>query len=407
MPADQTTVFLHRPPGESASVIGGGVARVAYAERAVLQTAHGRVLVKSVKRGADGSFTGEIYAVMPREPEVAIGDHANFSERHVFAFKVADGAVPPSEPGAVATVIAKPETKVDATATGDDEIAQMARTFEASFGQLDTAAPNEEARPSAVPASGEASLFDMDISAALQDLPAPTVAPVQVQPPRSQPAAKAPKPQHKDAALSTAEAMSMLRAAEHKGSVARNATRDSSPARPPPAPRPIIETPKPPVTAPPPAPTARADAVVAQPRRADIDPAPRPISEAAATPPTPATKPAVAAPQRPVEPAVAPPRRVFEPNVTEKPATPAATAPESTQVPVIAHAPASRLQETEETPKPGAPIAPPPAEARITCRECGSPLSIPPAADDESPEEYRKVSCRSCGRINQVKNVKR
>lgn len=82
-------VLLHRPGGEAAVLIGGGVARPEQATRAVLQTADGGVLVKAIQRQADGSFIGEVYGVTPRQRSVALGDLVSFRESQIFTFKPA------------------------------------------------------------------------------------------------------------------------------------------------------------------------------------------------------------------------------------------------------------------------------------------------------------------------------
>jgi hypothetical protein len=367
MPADQATVFLHRPPNEKPSVLGGGVATVADAERVVLQTAHGRVLVRSVKKEPDGTFTGHVYAVMPREPDVAIGDEVRFSETQVFALKAAEGA-------ATATVdtAAKAEARErghgPAPGVADDEIAQMARTFEASFRQFDTAASQDE--PRAAPASSDASSFDLDIAAVLQDLPPPRATAVNADPARTQPAPKAaaPEEKEKDAALSTAEAMSILRAAEQKGSAARRGPADAVAAEPAPVP----VTPKP---------LAPEPAAASTPPPPPLDSRPA----AALTPRTPAANPDV----RQTEPMPRATNPVPVPLPTPLAARPVAAAPE----PV----------EAQATSAPLAPLAPPAPDVKITCRECGSTLIVPPAAEDAAAGQTRKVSCRTCGRINEVK----
>lgn len=390
MSAEQGTVFLHRAPGDKASVIGGGAARIAEAERVALQTAHGRVLVRSISRDPDGSFAGEVYAVMPREPHAGVGDHVCFHESQIFAFKVAEGAAP---------------------ADADDEIAQMTRTFEESFGQFDAAAPKE--RPPVSPASSDASLFDMDISAVLQDLPASPASPSPSERPRAQPVARAPRAAQKDATLSTAEAVSILRAAEQKGGTARQGTVASAIAAPAsapkPEPKPVVGPPARPVAAPPVAPMRHVAAETTEPKPAEsITPAARPVTEPVPSPPEPAAKLLASAPPRPVEAAIEQPRRVFQPGAAEtKPVT---GAPEPLKpaplppVPAVANAIAPGAPAHVDVPP--APVTPAAPDVKINCRECGSTLVVSPEVDDASESQRRKVSCRTCGRINEVKSVK-
>ena len=111
MSAKPAPVFLHRPQGVDALQIGGGVHRKDKPVRAVLQTSHGGVLVRSVVRQPDGAFTGEVYGIMPHEPGVARGERVRFEESQIFSFKGDENI--------------------------DSELAEMARVFEEGWQELD------------------------------------------------------------------------------------------------------------------------------------------------------------------------------------------------------------------------------------------------------------------------------
>jgi len=103
-----------------------------------------------------------------------------------------------------------------------------------------------------------------------------------------------------------------------------------------------------------------------------------------------------------MQPALTPPRRVFQPGVAEsKPVTPVVKAPKPAPDPVLPKDTApSRPVHAEVTPAAATPALP---DVKITCRECGSTLIVPPAANEASEGEQTKVSCRKCGRINEIK----
>lgn len=104
-------VFLHRPEGVDALQIGGGAQRKDKPVRAVLQTAHGGVLVRAVVRQPDGAFTGEVYGVMPHEPGVARGERVRFEESQIFSYKGDENI--------------------------DTDLAEMARVFEEGWQELE------------------------------------------------------------------------------------------------------------------------------------------------------------------------------------------------------------------------------------------------------------------------------
>ena len=105
-------VFLHRPEGIDALPIGGGAPGPYKPVRAVLQTANGGVLVRSVVRQPDGAFTGEVYGIMPRETSVARGERVRFEDSQIFSFK--------------------------SGASMDSELAEMARVFHEGWEALET-----------------------------------------------------------------------------------------------------------------------------------------------------------------------------------------------------------------------------------------------------------------------------
>ncbi|HEX2827022.1 MAG TPA: hypothetical protein VHP37_11795 [Burkholderiales bacterium] len=113
--------FLHRPAGTDALPTAGSVARTDQAVRAVLRTADGGVLISSIARRPDGSFSGEVYGVTPRERAVAVGDRVTFSESQIFTYKTSGG---------------------EGTSRDEVERAQMIRAFGEAF--RDAAAPSTE-----------------------------------------------------------------------------------------------------------------------------------------------------------------------------------------------------------------------------------------------------------------------
>lgn len=119
-------VFLHRAQGVEAMPIGGGCAARPYKPmRAVLQTAHGGVLVRSIVRQPDGTFSGDVYGIMPREQSVARGERVRFAESQIFTFK-SDDAV-------------------------DAELAEMQQAFEENLREIEAQPPKGRipARPRA------------------------------------------------------------------------------------------------------------------------------------------------------------------------------------------------------------------------------------------------------------------
>jgi hypothetical protein len=211
MALEPTPVFLHRPGRAPAASIDGSAARPERAVRAVLQTADGGVLVKSIKRQPDGSFIGEVYGVTPRQRHVAPGDPVSFSESQIFTFKAAD---------------------VEPVSPGDTEVADMAKAFDDGFSGADAHIVSPAA--AAGPAVADFS-FDLGADAsrdhpekkpapavAAESRPAPAAAPAPAPapPPAAPAAAAAPIPAAPptsaplDPELSTAEAYSMLGASE-------------------------------------------------------------------------------------------------------------------------------------------------------------------------------------------------
>jgi hypothetical protein len=197
---ERTPVFLHRPERAPAASIDGSAARSERAVRAVLQTADGGVLVKSIKRQPDGSFIGEVYGTTPRQRHVAPGDPVSFSESQIFTFKAAD--VEPMSPG-------------------DAEVADMARAFDDSFSGADAHIVSPAA--AAGPAVADFS-FDLRADATRdqpEKKPPPAVA-AESRPARAAAPAPAPAPAPAaprssaplDQELSTAEAYSILAASE-------------------------------------------------------------------------------------------------------------------------------------------------------------------------------------------------
>jgi hypothetical protein len=197
-------LFLERPQGTDALPVAGSVARPAEAIRAVLQTADGGVLVKSVRREADGSFTGEVYGVTPQQRQVAVGDRVTFSEPQIFRFKTADvGNIDPAE----------------------IETAEMIRAFAESF--RNAAAP-EAARPVAADVSPPDLPMDVETPPVVEPLDPPSMEPAEIE--RPPVAASAPPPKT-DSDISIADAYATLRATEQPSSpdpVAEPA-RDESP----------------------------------------------------------------------------------------------------------------------------------------------------------------------------------
>jgi hypothetical protein len=189
--------FLHRPAGARAASIDGSAARPDRAVRAVLQTAEGGVLVKSIMHQADGSFTGEVYGVTPRQRRIAPGDPVSFSESQIFTFEAAD--VEPVRPG-------------------DTEVADMARAFVDGFSgaDLDIVSPAAKAGPAVADFS-----FDLSVDPSGNQSgkkPAPAVAAESPHPRAAAPPAPAAAPAPTapptcapmDQELSTAEAYSIF-----------------------------------------------------------------------------------------------------------------------------------------------------------------------------------------------------
>ncbi|HYH41878.1 MAG TPA: hypothetical protein VD867_07835 [Burkholderiales bacterium] len=291
MGSEPGAVFFHRAQGTHAVAIGGGNASPDKAERAVLQTEGGGVLVKSIQRERDGSFTGEVYGVTPRQRQVAVGDLVTFAEAQIFTFKARDG-------GAADPAV--------------DEVADMARTFERQFALLDAQSAPESSHPdSAIPE------FTLPSDSPAVDKPAR--APKRVEPVLTEPPKPAERPKRVEPAL--------------------------------PVPPQRVE----PVLPVPPKPAER----------------PIPVEPARTDPPKPIAHPT------PVEPVrIDPPKPLDQPARVE---------------PVRAEAPA-----------PSEPAAV--VEQLGSCVECGAPLTrvAQPADPADPPQKLSKVSCRKCGRINDV-----
>src|SRR5687768_12823580 len=118
MALESIPIFLQRPPGVDALPVAGSIARPQEAVQVVLQTVDGGVLVKSVMRQSDGSFTGEVYGVTPRQRNVAAGDIVRFVESQIFTFKTAENAP---------------------VSAADVEMAEMIRSFAGRFSHADAA----------------------------------------------------------------------------------------------------------------------------------------------------------------------------------------------------------------------------------------------------------------------------
>jgi hypothetical protein len=182
MALESIPIFLQRPPGVDALPIAGSIARPQEAIQVGLQTVDGGVLVKSVMRQSDGSFTGEVYGVTPRQRTVAAGDIVRFVESQIFTFKTGENA---------------PITPADA------ETAEMIRTFADRFGRADR--PDAE-RPAADPPTPDD--FSMDtasLPARDQPEPMPAADAIDV---ASSPLPAHPKPVEPE--LDIADAYSML-----------------------------------------------------------------------------------------------------------------------------------------------------------------------------------------------------
>ena len=133
-------VFLHRPEGVDALPIGGGAPGPRKPVRAVLQTAHGGVLVRSVVRQPDGAFTGEVYGIMPHERSVARGERVRFEESQIFSFKAGAGV--------------------------DSELAEMARVFHEGWDALETRTERLRAQQRRAPADAAQADVEMSVGAA-------------------------------------------------------------------------------------------------------------------------------------------------------------------------------------------------------------------------------------------------
>jgi hypothetical protein len=186
--------FVHRPQGTDALPTAGSVARLELAVRAVLRTDDGGVLVTSITRRPDGSFTGEVYGVTPRERHVAVGDRITFAESQVFTYKTAE---------------AKEANREDV------ERAEMIRAFGESFRDAAPANAERAAAEARAPAD-----FGLDADST----PAPPPPPKQPPPaapsaeiPRARPAAPPaapPPPPPPEPELSVDDAYAILRGAE-------------------------------------------------------------------------------------------------------------------------------------------------------------------------------------------------
>ena len=288
MAHEPSAVFLDRPEGVSATPVGDSIARPELAIRAVLQTADGGVLVKSIERQPDGSFVGEVYGVTPKQRRVAVGDRVSFTESQMFTFKTPDA----------------PDLNA-----ADAEMAEMIRAFSARFG--DAEPPNAEQRASAA-------LGPSDFSFE----------------PRTPETPAAPPPSAGGPELSIADASAILGASAP-------ATRESQRAHA--------------------EPVAPAQAVV-----------PR------APPPPPPHRPTVTPPRADQALRADPVPRA------DKPVAPTTPPPDERPLP------------SDSTPAAAAAV---PADQPIACLECGATLTVVTTADGARPA---KVSCGSCGRINDV-----
>jgi hypothetical protein len=334
--------FLRRPPDEAPVVIGGGSARPEEASRVVLQTADGGVLVRAIRRQSDGSMIGEVYGVTPRQRSLGIGDLVSFEESHIFTFK----------PG---------ESREKAAA--DAEVADMVRVFEAHFSGHD--APAETKAVALDSADMDFSFGpDVDTGRVETQMRAPAAVRGQDRPGAAATSAAG----EPDEELTLDDAFALLRASERPAPAAED-------KRPEPAvkPQPRAE----PVAAPQP----RVEPVAA-PRKPRVEPvaAPRQERLEPARPPQPRVEPAAAPRQERVEPS---------PSPQSEPAAPAPTPSiAGMESATDAEAPAESHAAGEE-------------HVVIGCLECGAPLTLPPR-DDAAEARPSKVSCKHCGRINDV-----
>ena len=179
-PKPPGNVFLHRAPGEEAIPISRGSARLDEAVRAVLHAADGRVLVKNIQRGADGTFSGVVYGVMPGQTSVGLGAAVQFEASQIFRFRASE----------------IPEYDVP-----DGEMEEMARSFDAGWND---STPGPVRNPPLREASSADPAFDIR-------LPEDPVAPAAAEAPR---AAREPKPAPRAAEaeppISLGEAYSIL-----------------------------------------------------------------------------------------------------------------------------------------------------------------------------------------------------
>jgi hypothetical protein len=204
MALEATAVFLHRPYGVLALPIGSSVAHPEQAIRAVLKTAEGSVLVRSIARQADRSFIGEVYGVTPGRRGIALGDLVSFSESQIFTFKTTD-----QEP-------------VNAD---EAEITDMVRAFDESFSNADAhiVSPAAAAGPTVADFSFEPAADTSGDQPPKEPVPAVAAeshrfAPAVPQAPAATPAPAAPPtPAPIEQELSTAEAYSILGAPERGG----------------------------------------------------------------------------------------------------------------------------------------------------------------------------------------------
>jgi hypothetical protein len=191
------TGFLHRPSGTDALPTAGSIARLELAVRAVLRTDDGGVLVTSIKRQANGSFSGAVYGVTPRERHVAVGDRITFSESQIFTYKTAEA---------------------DAANREEVERAEMIRAFGEGF--RDAAPPNAE-RAAGEAASPSDFGFDADS--------APAAAAPKPAPPSKAPTPPPPPPPP-EPELSVDDAYAILRGGEPEPAPSPQPVKDVQPA---------------------------------------------------------------------------------------------------------------------------------------------------------------------------------
>ena len=173
--------FLHRPQGTDALPTEGSVARPEDAVRAVLRTADGGVLVTDIKREPDGSFSGEVYGVTPRQRQVAVGERVRFGESQIFTYKTSESASP-----------------------ADVERAEMIRAFGEAFRNAD--APGADRTPLTEAPPPEFSLPPAE-PPAIREPVEPTLAP----PAEASPRSAAPvTPQATEPELSVEDAYAIL-----------------------------------------------------------------------------------------------------------------------------------------------------------------------------------------------------